>query len=53
MQTITTDELEREHGTAILSNLCGQHLTRNQQPVRLFDENAQKFRVLLPIRPAG
>lgn len=38
MQTKTIDELEIEYGTAILSALTGQHLTRNQQPVRLFDE---------------
>lgn len=34
----TFDDLEINYGTAILSDLCGQHLTRNQQPVRLFDE---------------
>lgn len=34
----TIDDLETEHGTAILSELCGQSLTRNQQPVRLFDQ---------------
>ena len=38
MYTATLDELEIEHGTAILSELTGQHLTRNQQPVRLFDQ---------------
>lgn len=38
MYTITLDDLEIEHGTAILSDLTGQHLTRNQQPVRLFDQ---------------
>ena len=38
MQTTIIDDLEIEHGTAILSDLTGQHLTRNQQPVRLFDQ---------------
>lgn len=34
----TIDDLETEYGTAILSELCGQPLTRNQQPVRLSDQ---------------
>lgn len=34
----TLNDLELDHGTAILSDLTGQHLTRNQQPVRLFDQ---------------
>ena len=38
METITLDNLETEHGTAILSQLCGESLTRNQQPTRLFDQ---------------
>ena len=36
-----SDNLERECGTAILSELCGQLLTRNQQSVRLFDQTRQ------------
>jgi hypothetical protein len=32
------DRLEIDFGESILSNLTGQHLTRNGQPVRLFDE---------------
>jgi hypothetical protein len=32
------DDLEIDYGTAILSDLTGEHLTRNQQPVRLFDQ---------------
>lgn len=38
MQSTTLDELETDFGTAILSDLTGQHLTRNRQAVRLFDQ---------------
>ncbi|GAB4032922.1 DUF6371 domain-containing protein [Spirosoma gilvum] len=38
MQPPSIDELEIEFGTAILSDLTGQSLTRNRQPVRLFDQ---------------
>lgn len=34
----TFDDLETDYGTAILSELTGQSLSRNQQPVRLFDQ---------------
>lgn len=34
----TIETLELDFGTAILTELCGQPLMRNQQPVRLFDQ---------------
>lgn len=38
MQTTIVDDLETDFGTAILSALTGQYLTRNGQAVRLFDQ---------------
>lgn len=39
------DQLETEYGTAILSKLTGQSLTRNGQSVRLFDETKHSAEV--------
>ncbi|MBC3784947.1 DUF6371 domain-containing protein [Spirosoma utsteinense] len=39
------DQLETDYGTAILSDLTGQHLTRNGQPIRLFDQTKHSAEV--------
>ncbi|WP_155297228.1 DUF6371 domain-containing protein [Spirosoma aerolatum] len=45
MYNTSIDTLEQQHGTAILSELCGEPLTRNQQSVRLLDQTKHSAEV--------
>lgn len=47
------DQLETEFGTAILCDLTGERLTRNGQPVRLFDQTKHTSEVYYKLGKKG
>ncbi|GAB3899550.1 hypothetical protein [Spirosoma agri] len=47
------DQLEIDHGSAILEELTGQTLHRKGQPVRLFDQTVKTLEAYYPADDTG